>query len=85
MVLLWEMILIGWMAGGAGEEKEQGCGRGRQRPNKTFMPKKLTLGVPAMCHVLQYIGSLPHLILRETQGRGHSCFHFIGKQMSFSC
>ena len=63
MALLWEVILIGWIAGGAPEE-EQGCGLGGQRPNKTLLPKKLTLGVPAMCHVLHYIGSLPHLILK---------------------
>lgn len=88
MALLWEVILIGQMAGGAPEEEEQGCGWGAgggRSPNKMLLPKKLTLGVPAMCHLLHYIGSLPHLILRGTQGRGYYCFHFIGKQMSLSC
>lgn len=60
-------------------------GWGGGSPIKALLQKKLTLGVSAMCHMLHDIGSLPYLILRGTQGRGHYCFHFIGKQMSFSC
>ena len=50
MALLWEVILIGQMAGGAPEEEEQGCGWGAgggAEPQQNASAQKADLGCPS--------------------------------------